>query len=55
MHRPLNRLRTWSYGPDLTGLAETVARLNRREFMLVIAPPRAPGAGGYPVNPLAMF
>lgn len=42
-------------GPDLVPLAETAARLNRWEFMLTIAPPRAPGATGYPVNPLAMF
>jgi len=41
--------------PDLTRLAETAARLNRWEFMLTIAPPLAPGATGYPVNPLAMF
>jgi len=41
--------------PDLVPLAETAARLNRWEFMLTIAPPRAPGATGYPVNPLAMF
>ena len=41
--------------PDLVPLAETAARLGRWEFMLTIAPPRAPGATGYPVNPLAMF
>jgi hypothetical protein len=41
--------------PDLVPLAETAARLNRWEFMLTIAAPRAPGATGYPVNPLAMF
>ncbi len=41
--------------PNLAPLAEVAARLNRWEFMLVIAPPLAPGATGYPVNPLAMF
>lgn len=42
-------------GPDLAPLAEAASRLNRWEFMLTIAPPRVPGATGYPVNPLAMF
>jgi hypothetical protein len=37
------------------GPVGTAARLGRWEFMLTIAPPRAPGATGYPVNPLAMF
>jgi hypothetical protein len=41
--------------PNLAPLAETAARLNRWEFMLMIAPPLAPGATGYPVNPLALF
>jgi hypothetical protein len=41
--------------PELSGLAETAARLRRWEFMLTIAPPLAPGATGYPVNPLALF
>jgi len=41
--------------PELSKLAETAARLNRWEFMLTIAPPLAPGATGYPVNPLALF
>ena len=41
--------------PDLAVLADAAARLGRWEFMLTIAPPRAPGATGYPVNPLAMF
>jgi hypothetical protein len=41
--------------PDLAPLAAAAARLNRWEFMLTIAPPLAPGATGYPVNPLAMF
>lgn len=40
---------------DLTRLAETAARLNRWEFMLVVAPVPAPGSTGFPVNPLAMF
>jgi hypothetical protein len=41
--------------PNLAPLAMTAARLNRWEFMLMIAPPLAPGATGYPVNPLALF
>jgi hypothetical protein len=41
--------------PNLAPLAEAAARLNRWEFMLTIAPPLAPGASGYPVNPLALF
>jgi hypothetical protein len=41
--------------PDLSTLAATARRLGRWEFMLTIAPPLAPGATGYPVNPLAMF
>lgn len=41
--------------PDLVPLSETAARLGRWEFMLMLAPPLAPGASGYPVNPLAMF
>ena len=41
--------------PDLNKLAETAARLNRWEFMLVIAPIPAPGGTGSLVNPLAMF
>jgi len=41
--------------PDLAPLADTAARLNRWTFMLTIAPPLAPGASGYPVNPLALF
>ena len=41
--------------PDLAGVAAAAARLNRWEFMFTIAPPRAPGASGYPVNPLAIF
>ena len=41
--------------PELTQLAETAARLNRWEFLLVIAPNAVPGSTGQPVNPLAMF
>ena len=41
--------------PDLAPLAAAAQRLQRWEFMLTIAPPLAPGATGYPVNPLAMF
>ena len=40
---------------DTEALAETAARLNRWEFMLVIAPLRVPGGTGSPVNPLAIF
>ena len=40
---------------DLEAAAETAARLNRWEFMLVIAPLRVPGGTGSPVNPLAIF
>jgi hypothetical protein len=41
--------------PELSQLAATAQRLQRWEFMLTLAPPLAPGATGYPVNPLAMF
>jgi hypothetical protein len=41
--------------PDLGPLAEAAAQLRRWEFLLMIAPPLAPGASGYPVNPLALF
>ena len=40
---------------DLEAAAETAARLNRWEFMLVVAPLRIPGGTGSPVNPLAIF
>ena len=40
---------------DLEALAETAARLNRWEFMLVVAPLRVPGGTGSPVNPIAIF
>lgn len=42
-------------GVELSQLAETAARLNRWEFLLVVAPLRVPGSTGSPVNPLAMF
>ncbi len=42
-------------GLALDGLADTAARLNRWEFMLVVAPLRVPGSTGSIVNPLAMF
>ena len=42
-------------GVLLDGLAETAARLNRWEFMLVVAPLQVPGSTGSIVNPLAMF
>jgi len=42
-------------GLALEGLAETAARLNRWEFMLVVAPLQVPGSTGSIVNPLAMF
>jgi hypothetical protein len=42
-------------GVDLARAAEAARRLNRWEFMLVVAPLRVPGSTGSPVNPLAMF
>jgi hypothetical protein len=42
-------------GPRLNELAETAARLNQWEFLLVIAAPNVPGSTGELVNPLAMF
>jgi hypothetical protein len=42
-------------GVALDGLADTAARLNRWEFMLVVAPLQVPGSTGSIVNPLAMF
>jgi kynurenine formamidase len=42
-------------GVALDGLAETAARMNRWEFMLVVAPLQVPGSTGSVVNPLAMF
>jgi kynurenine formamidase len=40
---------------DLETAAETAARLNRWEFMIVVAPLRVPGGTGSPVNPIAIF
>jgi hypothetical protein len=42
-------------GVQLDRLAETAARLNRWEFLLVVAPPQVPGSTGAIVNPLALF
>ncbi len=42
-------------GVVLDDLAVTARRLNRWEFLLVVAPLRVPGSTGSPVNPLAMF
>jgi hypothetical protein len=42
-------------GPRLDQLAETAARLNQWEFLMVLAPPTVPGSTGELVNPLAMF
>jgi kynurenine formamidase len=40
---------------DLERVAETAARLNRWEFLLVAAPIPNPGGTGSPLNPLAIF
>ena len=40
---------------DLEAAAETAARLNRWEFMLVAAPLRVPRGTGSPINPVAVF
>ena len=40
---------------DLEAAAETAARLDRWEFMLVVAPLRVAGGTGSPVNPIAIF
>jgi kynurenine formamidase len=40
---------------DLEEAAETAARLNRWEFMLVVAPLRVPNGTGSPVNPIGFF
>ena len=42
-------------GVRLDQLASAAARLNRWEFLLVVAPLQVPGSTGSPVNPLAMF
>ncbi len=58
---PIHRFAIVSRGMNLLdnlGLdaaAETAARLNRWEFMLVVAPLRVPGGTGSPVNPVAIF
>src|SRR2546425_2593158 len=40
---------------DLEQAAEAAARLNRWEFMLVVAPLRVPNGSGSPVNPIGFF
>lgn len=40
---------------ELEALAETAARLNRWEFLLIAAPIPNPGGTGSPLNPLAIF
>lgn len=40
---------------DPEAAAETAAKLNRWEFMFVVAPLAVPGGTGGPVNPLAIF
>ena len=40
---------------DLEALAETAARLNRWEFLLMAAPIRVTNGTGSPVNPIAVF
>jgi kynurenine formamidase len=40
---------------DPEAAAETAARLNRWEFLFVVAPLSVPGGTGGPVNPLAIF
>jgi kynurenine formamidase len=40
---------------DLEAVAETAARLNRWEFLLMVAPVPVTGGTGFPVNPLAIF
>jgi kynurenine formamidase len=40
---------------DLETLAETAALLERWEFMLTVAPPRAQNGTGFAVNPIAVF
>jgi kynurenine formamidase len=40
---------------DPEALADTAAKLNRWEFMVVVAPLRVPGGTGGPVNPIAIF
>ena len=40
---------------DLDQAAETAARLNRWEFLIVVAPLRVPNGTGSPVNPIGIF
>jgi len=40
---------------DLEAVAETAARLNRWEFLLMVAPVSVTGGTGFPANPLAIF
>ena len=40
---------------DLEAAAETAARLNRWEFLLVATPVRVPKGTGSPINPVAVF
>ena len=40
---------------DLEAVAQTAARLNRWEFLLVVAPVPVTGGTGFPVNALAIF
>ena len=40
---------------DLEAVAETAARLNRWEFLLMVAPGPVTGGTGFPANPLAIF
>jgi kynurenine formamidase len=40
---------------DLEALAETAARLNRWEFLLMAAPVRVTNGTGSPINPIAVF
>jgi hypothetical protein len=40
---------------DLEKVAETAARLNRWEFLLMVSPVPVTGGTGFPVNALAIF
>jgi kynurenine formamidase len=40
---------------DLEAIAETAARLNRWEFLLMVAPVPVTGGTGFPANPIAIF
>ena len=43
------------HNADLGQVAETAARLQRWQFLLVVSPIPTPGATGSIVNPLVMF